>query len=253
MENAKLQHARETYAYIPAKLTRIEVGHGDIGWADIRLVADVPPCDWHADATKRQNYSSLMLDEFHSGLLRSDDPQMLLHGLLSVVFWGYVSGTDGKIHMERALTRARWHLGGKKNSPPQEQEEIIFYLRNARRLLETAKVGEALTEVTRIKFLGMAFGSKVLTFMNSSIAAVYDEVVSLRLEGYPDVALSKLARGEKLTKKSDQAGLYAEWCDWCSRKAEALNKSAAPWRDWDGTENVWRAVDAERAFYALGR
>jgi hypothetical protein len=254
MENVELQHARETYAYIPAKLTRGSEGSdGDIRWPDLQLSANVPPPNWHSDAAKRRGYSSLKLDDFHSVLLGSDNAQALLHGLLSIVFWGYVSGTDGRIHVERALKRARWHLDGKINSPPQRPAEIISHLKNARELLETANVGDALIEVTRIKFLGMAFGSKVLTFMNTRVAAVYDEVISLRLEEHPDVTLNKLAKGEKLTKKLDQANLYAEWCDWCRQKAETLNKSGASWRDWDGTENVWRAVDTERALYALGR
>ena len=59
------------------------------------------------------------------------------------------------------------------------------------------------------------------------VAAVYDEIISLRLEGHPNVALNKLAKGEKLTKKIDQANLYGEWCDWCREKAETLNKSGA--------------------------
>jgi hypothetical protein len=228
MENIQLQHARETYAYIPARLTgSSECRDGDIRWMDLHLSANVPPPDWHSDAAKRRGYSSLKLDDFHSVLLGSDNAQALLHGLLSVVFWGYVSGTDGRIHVERALKRARWHLDGKINSPQQQPEEIVSHLKNARELLETVKVGDALIEVTRIKFLGMAFGSKVLTFMNTRVAAVYDEAISLRLEGHPNETLNKLANGEKLTKKIDQANLYAEWCGWCRQKAEALNKSGA--------------------------
>jgi len=254
MENVELQHARGTYAYIPATLIQGSgSSDGDKRWADLQLSASVPPPDWHSDPAKRRVYSSLKLDNFHSRLLGSENAQELLHGLLSVVFWGYVSGTDGRVHVTRALKRARWHVVGKINSYPQQPEEVISYLRNARALLEKAKVGDALIEVTRIKFLGMAFGSKVLTFMNTRVAAVYDEVISRQLERCADVALNKLANGEKLTKKIDQANLYAEWCDWCREKAETLNRSGASWRDWDGTENVWRAVDAERAFYALGR
>lgn len=254
MENAELKSARETYAYIPAELIRVrDSGDGGIQWEDLRLSSSVPSPDWHSNATKRQRFSSLELDNFHSALLTSDNAQDLLHGLLSVVFWGYVSGTDGNIREERALKRTCWHLNGRINSPPQLPQEIIFHLRNARAALEKAQVGDALIEVTRVKFLGMAFGSKVLTFMNTRVAAVYDEVISLRLEGNPNPALNKLAKGVKLTRKADQANLYAEWCGWCRQKADALNKVGASWRDWNGTDNAWRAVDAERAFYALGR
>jgi hypothetical protein len=176
--NAELQHARETYAYVPAKLIRASEGAiGEIRGEDFRLSTSVPPPDWHSDRAKRRCYSSLKLDDFHSELLASDNAQALLHGLLSVVFWGYVSGTDGRIHSERALKRTRWHLDGKINSSPQQTKEIIVCLKNARALLEKGKVDDALIEVIRIKFIGMAFGSKVLTFMNPCVAAVYDEVI----------------------------------------------------------------------------
>lgn len=254
MNDAELKRAREAYAYIPAKLTRArEGGDSDIRWEDLRLSSSVPSSNWYSDVTQRQSFSSLELDNFHSALLASDDPQQLLHGLLSVVFWGYVSGTDGNIHEARALKRTWWHLRGRANSSPQMPQDIIFHLKNARALLEKAQIGDALIEVMRIKFLGMAFGSKVLAFMNSKAAAVYDEVISLRLEGHSNAALSRLANGVKLTRKADQANLYAEWCGWCVEKAHALNTAGALWRDWNGGDYVWRAVDAERAFYALGR
>jgi hypothetical protein len=102
MEHAELQHARKTYAYIPAKLIRGSEGRdGDIRWEDLRLSASVPPPDWHSDATKRRGYSSLKLDDFHSQLLASDNAQGLLHGLLSVVFWGYLERTAAYARKER--------------------------------------------------------------------------------------------------------------------------------------------------------
>ncbi|MET4843685.1 hypothetical protein [Bradyrhizobium japonicum] len=254
MNDAELKRAREAYSYIPAKLTRArEGGDSAIQWKDLRLSSSVPPSDWYSDVTKRQSFSSMELDNFHSALLASDDPQELLHGLLSVVFWGYVSGTDGNIREARALKRTCWHLRGKANSSPQMPLEIILHLENARELLEEAQIGDALIEVMRIKFLGMAFGSKVLAFMNSKVAAVYDEVISLRLEGHSNPTLSRLANGVKLTRKVDQANLYADWCGWCFEKARTINAAGVLWRDWNGADNAWRAVDAERAFYALGR
>ena len=56
--------------------------------------------------------------------------------------------------------------------------------------------------------------------------------------------ISKLANGVKLTRKVDQANLYAEWFGGCLQDANALKAAGASWRDWNGLENAWRVVDA---------
>lgn len=38
------------------------------------------------------------------------------------------------------------------------------------------------------------------------------------------------------------------------KEGKELNESASSsWLDWDGTSHKWRAVDVERAFFALHR
>jgi hypothetical protein len=103
----------------------------------------------------------------------------------------------------------------------------------------------------------MAFASKVLTFMEPQAAAVYDEVISLRLEKQTDPELRSLFVSTKIpTSKGarlSQANTYADWCGWCAKKASDLNEKNVCWVDWNATERSWRAVDVERAFFALGR
>jgi hypothetical protein len=115
-----------------------------------------------------------------------------MHGLLSVVFWGFVSGSRGGVTSQRALARARAILYGRKNSPPQPTEEIILYLKNVRELLLASRIGDALEEAEKIKFSKMSFASKVLTFMNLNVAAVYDAVISKRLSEQSDPILKSL-------------------------------------------------------------
>jgi hypothetical protein len=171
-------------------------------------------------------------------------------------FWGFVSGTNGRVTSDRALARSRAILHGHKNASPQKSEEIIEHLKKAQELLELSRISDALEEAQRIKFLGMSFASKVIMFMNPDIAAVYDEVISDRLRGQSDLMLKTLHVSTRLTSsqkgRSEQCSIYENWCRWCSLKARALNASAIQWIDWNGTKYHWRAVDVERAFFALG-
>ena len=96
--------------------------------------------------------------------------------------------------------------------------------------------------------------------MDTSSAAVYDDVISKRLEKQIDQELRNLFVNTKRVvsekAKMHQATVYSDWCAWCSQKARNLNSSnllSSTWLDWDGSEHSWRAVDVERAFFALGR
>jgi hypothetical protein len=85
----ELKSAREKYRYVPARLVRpVDAGsNAALAWKSLRLVTDVPSNWRNADDTAK--YSSFELDEFHRKLLNSDKDEDLMHGLLSVVFWGF--------------------------------------------------------------------------------------------------------------------------------------------------------------------
>ena len=166
-------------------------------------------------AVTREPNSSWDLDEFHRALLQSDNEEDLIHGLLSVVFWGFASGSNGRLNAPRALSRAKAILIGRKKSAPQAANEIISRLRRSRELLTTSRIAEALLEAERIKYLQMAFASKLLIFMEPQMAAVYDEVISLRLEKQTDPELRSLFVTTKIPTSKDaklsQAKTYADW------------------------------------------
>ena len=224
--------------------------------SDRKLAISVPQGWENGSQAIRARYSSIALDHFHSSLLNSNQDNDILHGLVSVVFWGNASGTDGRINAPFALERAHCLLRGKRGRAPTNSGETISILREARNLAQTGKIAEGLRIAMNIKFLGMAFASKVLMFTNPSNAAVYDKVISIRLKEYKDPQLQELAvntLGAWAAKKAEQANKYERWCAWCTAKANVLNRAELKWLDWDGSETPWRAVDVERAFYALGR
>jgi hypothetical protein len=258
MTPSELKAAREKYAYVPAHLVRAS-GHvaANLVWKSLKLSMHVPK-KWDAGHQElRSQYSSWELDRFHHTLLQSDNGEDLVHGLLSVVFWGFASGSTGRLNTARALARAEAILFGRKNASAQAEADIIVHLKRSRELLRATQIAEALLEAEQIKFVQMAFASKLLTFMEPQMAAVYDEVISLRLQRQTDPELRRLFVSTKLPTSKDarssQAKTYADWCGWCSKTASGLNAKGMTWVDWDAKQHRWRAVDVERAFFALGR
>jgi hypothetical protein len=218
---------------------------------------DIPKGWDSGDQNIRSQYSSIELDDFHCSLLQSESEYDLMHGLLSVVFWGFASGTDGRIRSSRALARAKTVVDGRTNALQQPDADIIAHLKKCRQLLKGSQIAEALREATQIKFLQMAFASKLLTFMAPNLAAVYDDVISKRLQGVNSREQQNLFVSTKNptseAAKLKQEDVYANWCRWCVEKANNLNATGITWRDWNATEHNWRAVDVERAFFAVGR
>lgn len=136
MTPSEIEAAREKYNYVPARLIRAgDYVAPDLTWKSLKLIMDVPT-GWDVEHQKtRSQYSSFELDEFHRGLLQSENEEDLIHGLLSVVFWGFSSGVDGRLNTPRALSRAKAIVFGRKNAPPQSESEIIVHIKRSRELL----------------------------------------------------------------------------------------------------------------------
>jgi hypothetical protein len=90
----------------------------------------------------------------------------------------------------------------------------------------------------------------------SELDAITEHLGKLQPEQI-DILRCKLCIGVHMptskTAKVSQATAYAAWCRWCAKKASDMNAQDTKWLDWNGTANRWRAVDIERAFFALGR
>jgi hypothetical protein len=130
----------------------------------------------------------------------------------------------------------------------------LNHLKSARSFIKSGDVGRALFELMKIRYIGMSFASKIVMFMNPSIAAVYDSVISERLKKYPELKyLYVKVIGTTEKEKTRQCEIYSKWCEFCANTAQKQNACGDIWIDWDSKKNVYRAVDIERAFFALGR
>jgi hypothetical protein len=283
--------ARENYRYVPGCLRRKPVDGKilpHLTWQDVLLYADCPDqaawtefresLDRPRDDTAihggqrpgrkdGRTYSSVRLDSFHSGLLKTGKPADDLHALMSVTFWGYVSGTDNRIRIGRGIGKANVLAAGRRPSVQNPgvarridtPEAIRTIMGGTRELVGKGHYGDALLSARRMKYWGYSFASKLVMFMDPDCAVVYDSVIWQRLHDHPDPQLRAMA--EVSITCHDPAGMHREavgrqyqaWCNWCRSEAHKLNKAGKKWTDWDGTGRTWRAVDVERAFFSLGR
>jgi DNA invertase Pin-like site-specific DNA recombinase len=183
MDLLELKAARETYQYVPARLIRAPNDREpDLNWKSLKLVMDIPKGWDSGNQDIRSQYSSIELDEFHYALLKSESEYDLIHGLLSIVFWGFASGTNGRINSKRALRRAEAIIVGRKNALLQPDADIVAHIKKCRQLLNASQIAEALREATQIKFLQMAFASKLLTFMAPNLSTSKQDTENQRRE-----------------------------------------------------------------------
>lgn len=242
---------RNAYSYVPAKLVSVGATAPDlIAWRGTTLRVDAPtPVLW-ATPRFKSTCSSTGLDRHHETLLNGPHAIDNLHGLLSVVFWGNFSDRYGRF-LGYALPRAQHIVTGRGTRAPQPDPSILAALLTARGLITGPhpNPGDALRNAMQIKFLGMSFASKVLSFMAPNRAVVYDAVISqyLQSEFSPNRRIGAAVTGSWTRGK---AAAYAGWCEFCTREALGLNALGSRWLDWNGMRYDWRAVDVERAHFA---
>lgn len=246
---------RKSYPYPPAELRSalpndpvdLEISNG------LHLAKHGPSVDQWKSAAYKEEQSSWKLDETHRALLNSDCPKKMLIGILSVVYWGNYADRDGGIN-HFALQRANWVVNGKKRkdgvSAPLTLKEIVGNFDNARKYLRQSEFAHALHEAVKIKFIRMPFASKLLAFTAPNKAAVYDSVISDYLMQSKNPILREMGVPVTRTGKR-QLEAYHKWCFFCQSEAKLLNESGAYWKDWNGEEHEWRAIDVERAHFAL--
>lgn len=247
---------RSSYSYVPAVL-RPDLNDSEthLHWGERRLAPDMPEhSEWGLPELRKQ-HSSRRLDEHHRKLLSSDAEEDVLHGVLSVVFWGFASGSDGRFRKNRALARAGQFLTGRRYRgrllAPTPVRDLVSTVRAAQEAIVANELGRALTTMMETRFLGMSFASKILMFMAPETAAVYDAVVYSKLKSGRFLPVGVAVNPAPSGAERRKATAYQAWCAYCTHVAAQLNSAGVRWSDWDGRRYPWRAVDVERAIFAM--
>lgn len=232
------QAARSRYSYPTVCLMPVERGAlAELETGDLRLA-------------RHQKTSHMALDEYHSEKLGSALDFDRRVGLASVMYWGFYGSSDNRrtpTHA-RALTRSKWVFDKPtKTKTTNISETLILGVRTARE----GRFSEALSTFGRLPNVGFSFASKLVMFCAPTRASVFDAVMLGIFKATPE--LNRFSARITGHISAEAASTYAMWCDYCTQKADALNRVGLRWSDLDGESHRWRAVDVERALFQLGR
>lgn len=231
----ELKRNREAYSYPPVGLT------GTIG----RHV--------HIEFN-----ASSQLDEHHGQMLRSTQDEQVLLGYLSVLYWGHYSTSTGRTNSARALSKVQAAVNGsnyirlgvacrRRGLIDFTPSEAVRLLREATRLVDLGRFGEAVRVLCALPQLQFAFASKVVAFLAPSTCGVIDSVVAQK-----QPAFGFKLQGRYVSAVNENFRHYEVYCDCLAETAATLNQlgKEARWVDRDGRSYPWRAVDVERAMYS---
>jgi hypothetical protein len=234
--------ARSVYDYPKAFVEITSPGLHDIQLSDSVFCRFVTP------STSQR--TDLLLDQYHYELLRSDIPVDRLLGLASVVYWGYFKFGDAY-----ARNKVDWLINGSRTSPATTSKSAFAHTTSAIFHLNRLCMADALSSLHGLSQLGQTpFSSKVIAFMAPSVAGVYDNRIANGL--LSSTWSTTLSVGIGQTKSSRVKNCYQSWCLYLSQVASQLNLGISLGKAWqwscgDDKKQHWRALDVERALFAL--
>ncbi|QXH34268.1 hypothetical protein [Pseudomonas muyukensis] len=194
--------------------------------------------------------TDLSLDDYHHQLLNANDPADRLLGLASVIYWGYFTFGDAY-----ARNRVDWFINGHQAQPPTTASLAHAHTTRALHHLTTLNMAQALHALNGLSQLSRTpFASKVIAFMAPSVAGIYDNRIATGLASASWA--SGLSSGIGQIHSSRVQHCYQSWCLYLSQVASHLNLGIGlgkPWQWSCGKDQgqAWRALDVERAFFAL--
>jgi hypothetical protein len=192
----------------------------------------------------------MALDRYIHQRLWCNDPETAVLGYLGVIYWGHYSGADTtKLRPKRALSRAHLALHGIRRSNLRSIRRIgvrraADVLTEARELAYSGELARAIAALLQLPQLGMAFASKVCTFMAPDRCAVIDSIIVDRHRHF-----GFTLRGDYVANTKSNIARYERYCRHLQERAELANAQGQKWTDRDGKQYSWRAVDIERAMY----
>lgn len=204
--------------------------------------------------------SSRALEEHHARLLGSNMEDEVLLGYLSTLYWGHFSGANGKTNAGRARARVRMALYGQTRNRKGQlsrsrgvrdigRTHAVSVIRKAKELIDSQQFGKAVQALCTLPQLGFAFASKIIAFLAPARCAVIDSVI---VKKYPNYGFH--LQGKYVSQVRENFKRYQDYCVSLRTLAQIQNAAedeSAHWQDKDGVLYPWRAVDIERAMYAL--
>lgn len=186
------------------------------------------PCvayDFEADKLISASRMEDIEDYIHSKLLSSDATEVK-YGLANILYWGYAQ-----------IGYRDVRVGKFYNHVTTKQLDHFI------NLVESERLGcSRIKDIGMPQYSGMSFISKILMFYDPSSYCILDNQILKMRDGTSPGSLNKLNKSPKETiiriNKNNEL-LYQVWCEECRKIAH---------RDDLGRH---RAVDAERAFFAL--
>jgi len=241
----QLLEARNAYAYPRAYLEKL------YGGVYLSIGVERP------EPATPENIAQMSQDAWeakHRNLLRSSVFDDVVLGLASIVFWGFYSGSRGRVYSPRALTRARWLRDGRPpGKRPLNRDVVLGGVQEAVRCLDAGDLTGALVAIKDIPEFGqLSFASKLLVAMAPERAAVYDKVVADTLGAAGPLAAAYWVSPNQGGISRPKAETYAKWCELCKRRATQMNQYGVEISGWSSVgvgKREWRPVDVERAFF----
>ncbi|MFM0228068.1 hypothetical protein [Paraburkholderia dipogonis] len=234
---------RNEYAYPAARLV-LDDHAGDFKLPGGQWAKIVPPAQGDVtDAT---------LDAYHERLLRSSNATERLLGTASIVLWGFYTFSPAF-----AAIRVHRHLFGRGNQQATSAGQIADVLEEADNAVKAGNPGRALEMFAGINQLGRTpFASKVIALLDPRRTAVYDNRICKGLQNSPWAANGPFANGVGAVQLRRVQREYASWCSFTQAVAEQLNEGCLRglpwhWRDRLNGPQMWRAIDVERAIFAM--
>lgn len=206
--------------------------------------------------------TSIQFDQALSALLRSNDELSVRRGVASVVYWGYL--TFSPEYAKRKVTWLVSPLRGR--GAALGADAVIEFVREAIGCADSDRPGNALRAIGRISQLSRTpFASKVAAFIRPASIGIYDNRIGKALVDPPGGCDPRIASWiRSITERFDVAAgvgavsepriqrRFENWCRVLEHTATELNGFGAVrgWRDAQAGNQVWRAIDVERATFA---
>lgn len=194
--------------------------------------------------------TDLWLDQYHHDLLHSQNADDRQLGLASVIYWGFY--THGHHY---ASNRVQWHVAGHRGMQPTTANSALNSTNSCAIHLNNNCPGLALSQFLNLSQLGsVPFASKVVSFMAPSIAGVFDNRINDGIERIP--SLFHVHGAVKSVGDARCQEKYQAWCSYLTFIASQLNLGIYHGETWcwscgEDRRQLWRAVDVERAIFAI--